>query len=44
MESIKGISINYEFIDPVADYMKNCFGPIVHIHLQYPLHYTPWVF
>jgi hypothetical protein len=44
MESIKGISINYEFIDPVADYMKNFSGPIVHIHLQLPLHYTPWVF
>ena len=44
MESIKGISINYEFIDPVADYMNNFSGPIVHIHLQFPLHYTPWVF
>jgi hypothetical protein len=44
IESIKGISINYEFIDPVADYMKNFSGPIVHIHLQFPLHYTPWVF
>jgi hypothetical protein len=44
MESIKSISINYEFINPVADYMKNFSGPIVHIHLQFPLHYTPWVF
>jgi hypothetical protein len=44
IESLKGISINYEFMDHVADYMKNISIPIVHIHLQFPLHCTPWVF
>jgi hypothetical protein len=44
IESLKGISINYEFMDPVADYMKNISSSIVHIHLQSPLHCTPWVF
>jgi hypothetical protein len=44
IESIKCISINYEFINPVADYMKDISSSIVHIHFQLPLHYTPWVF
>jgi hypothetical protein len=33
IKSIKGISINYEFIDLVVDYMKDISSFILHIHL-----------
>jgi hypothetical protein len=38
IERLRGISINYKFMDLVADYMKNISNSIVHIHLQSPLH------
>jgi hypothetical protein len=44
IESLKGISINYEFMDPVADYMKDISSSIVHIHLHSSFLCTPWVF
>jgi hypothetical protein len=44
IKSLKGISINYEFMDLVVDYMKDISSSIVHIHLQSSLHCTTWVF
>ena len=35
LESLKGISINYVFYDPIADYMKEFYSPNFQLFFHY---------